>query len=1084
MIRKENTIRFLFLMKKEFCVYSWSTEDEETDAHQRFHLRLYGIDAEHRNVCLHVEDFMPYFYVEISPLEGWEYAQHEAAIRIKILRLLSRHDPKDCKNNECAYCWKGQIERVTQKRKLYFYQTCNAFTFLKISFPTNLQRKKAYYRLQNKEIQVGYRSDKCLLQIHENEANPVLQFCTLRKIDSTGWLTWKKKSDSASLVRETTCQRESHCSYVDVSPCPGADERPAPPPYVLSFDIEVFSQNPSRMPDAEIESDVVFQISAVLTRDNLHYKKYLLTLGKPIQSLVGKDVVCRAFETEGDLLVGFTRLVQEENPNLLIGYNIFGFDITYMITRAKRPEINVMDAFDQMGMRLRDRRGQPCHAPETQISWASAAYSHQNFFFLDTEGRLFVDLLPVLRRDYKFENYRLKTISEFFLGDTKDPITPKDIFASYRQSLDTTRKDRYQLLSRVGKYCVQDSALVLRLFDRLQLWIGLSEMAKTCRVPILTLYTQGQQIKVFSQLYFQCTHDQIVVQSSHSLGSDSKWIEGADHYSGAMVFTPDPGVYDWIIPFDFSSLYPTTIIAYNIDFSTLVIDDSVPDESCHIIEWWDHIGCDHDTTVHATKPKQKVCQPFRYRFRKEPMGVIPMLLTQLLRQRKATKNQMKTVSKKLETSTLTQEEKSILETLYQVYDKRQLAYKVSANSMYGAMGVKKGYLPFLPGAMSTTAMGRISIQKAADYVSSRFQGKIVYGDTDSIYCHFPLPPQTDFAAKLWEHSKHIEKDLVKIFPDPMKLVFEEKIYKKFLILTKKRYMALTCHDDGEEEEKLTIRGVLLARRDNAKWVRKVYEKIIRGIMAGSSLDHLLDMINEEVLSLFRWEVGIKQFIVSKTLGKEYAIRAPPTDPKKLTKRLEDLGVTPHEDASQWREQYDARSRPAHAQLADKMKRRGVFVEPGSRIEFVIVRHPDPHAKLFDRIEDPTYVNQHRDMIPIDMLYYVQNLVNPADQVLSVCFHKKNIMATLAEYHETFQNVMEELRLRLSPYYFQSETGLDPHPELKRFERMYKRRLRIKKKPTTTTTVKKKKTTTAVEKKEQKQKDARKLVLSLAKDLLV
>ena len=74
--------------------------------------------------------------------------------------------------------------------------------------------------------------------------------------------------------------------------------------------------------------------------------------------------------------------------------------------------------------------------------------------------------------------------------------------------------------------------------------------------------------------------------------------------------------------------------------------------------------------------------------------------------------------------------KNTKDTLLQsVLDKRQLAYKISANSMYGAMGVQRGYLPFLPGAMCTTAKGRESIQKAADYVQKKHQGKIIYGDS-------------------------------------------------------------------------------------------------------------------------------------------------------------------------------------------------------------------------------------------------------------------------------------------------------------------------------------------------------------------
>ena len=44
------------------------------------------------------------------------------------------------------------------------------------------------------------------------------------------------------------------------------------------------------------------------------------------------------------------------------------------------------------------------------------------FHFLDLEGRILVDLLPIVRRDYKLSNYKLKTVGTYFLGETKDPI--------------------------------------------------------------------------------------------------------------------------------------------------------------------------------------------------------------------------------------------------------------------------------------------------------------------------------------------------------------------------------------------------------------------------------------------------------------------------------------------------------------------------------------------------------------------------------------------------------------------------------------------------------------------------------------
>ena len=79
---------------------------------------------------------------------------------------------------------------------------------------------------------------------------------------------------------------------------------------------------------------------------------------------------------------------------------------------------------------------------------------------MDAEGRLFVDLLPLIKRDYKFSNYKLKTVSEFFLGDSKDPLTPQGIFKCYRIGVSDS-PEAAKAMGIVGKYCVQDSALCI-----------------------------------------------------------------------------------------------------------------------------------------------------------------------------------------------------------------------------------------------------------------------------------------------------------------------------------------------------------------------------------------------------------------------------------------------------------------------------------------------------------------------------------------------------------------------------------------------------------------------------------------------
>ena len=94
---------------------------------------------------------------------------------------------------------------------------------------------------------------------------------------------------------------------------------------------------------------------------------------------------------------------------------------------------------------------------------------------------------------------------------------------------------------------------------------------------------------------------------------------------------------------------------------------------------------------------------------------------------------------------LIKEQKSLIDVL----DKRQLSYKVSANSMYGAMGVRKGYLPFMPGAMCTTYMGRVNIELVAETIPKKYGGELVYGDTDSNYIHFP---HLTGAQETWDYA--------------------------------------------------------------------------------------------------------------------------------------------------------------------------------------------------------------------------------------------------------------------------------------------------------------------------------------------
>jgi DNA polymerase elongation subunit (family B) len=948
---------------KDIFIYKWDMIEEDGTTK----LVGFGLDDANETNAILVDNFEPYCYVSA----GFEQKGTAYLNRCKEHILRALHGIKPTK-----------VEYVI-KRKLYHADMTPTFEyktygFLKYSFTSYMHVKKlaSICNFPQRVFGFGEVEFRC----HEHKANPVLQLCCIRDIKPSGWVSIKGTPLDGD-DHFSTCKHDYRVSYRKLK---GVDTMRMPSPMILSFDLEVYSRDPNKMPSAENPSDKIFQISCVFQRQGAPetMKRILLSMGKPNQSITGEDVEIRAFSSELAMLRGFVEILQEYKPHIAIGYNIFGFDIPYLIYRYRNTygiekELLKIGFIDGYLSNIK------------QIKWSSSAYKNQEFEYVDAHGIIFMDMDPYIRRDYKFDNYKLKTVSSFFLGETKDPLTPKGIFKCFE-------KHTPKALGIVGKYCIQDAVLVLKLFEHLKTWYALCEMSATFNVSIPTLYTQGQQIKVFSQIYKYCFTNDIVVE-------DPKQTETTDKYQGAYVFDPVPGLYDMVVSFDFSSLYPTTIIAYNIDYSTLVLDESIPDEKCHIFDWEEHQLCEHDTKKYKIKPKETICKHYHFRFLKEPKGVLPTILQNLLDARKRVNRQIDANKARMKEYP---EEHDTLENENTILDKRQLSYKVSANSMYGAMGVKRGYLPFMTGAMCTTARGRQSIEKAANFIQSTYQGKLIYGDTDSTYVTFPHI--TD-PLELWNFCKKVEEEIMSLFPRPMKLAFEEKIYWRYFILTKKRYMALSCDTKGKVSDKIFKRGVLLARRDNSKWIREAYQDIIMKVFYRMPYDELEKIVIDCMYQLFTRVVDAKQFIITKSVGniEDYKIKALPDDPVKRAKRLKELGCATEDE-------YIAKALPSQAQLAEKMRRRGKPVSAGSRIEYVIINNGVIEDKLFNKIEDADYFLDHTSVLSIDPMYYLKLACNPLDQVIEVAYGKKDFCLTLYKYLKQKHKVIQQLKGLYTP----------------------------------------------------------------------
>ena len=256
----------------------------------------------------------------------------------------------------------------------------------------------------------------------------------------------------------------------------------------------------------------------------------------------------------------------------------------------------------------------------------------------------------------------------------KDDVKPQDIFRLQKGSADDRRI--------VAEYCIQDCALVNKLIARLCVVINSIGMSNVCIVPLSYLFLRGQGIKIFSLVAKEC-------RQMNYLIPNLKKDKDTEHvgYEGATVFVPKIGFYKRpIAVLDYASLYPSSMIHKNLSHETFVDNAKYDNHPDYI-----YYDCEYNN-ADGTKTK---C---RYAKNKNgEMGVMPMILSKLLKQRKAVKKLMNSADDPFMKS---------------IYDGLQLAYKVTANSLYGQIGSSVSPIYFKQIAASTTSTGREMLELA------------------------------------------------------------------------------------------------------------------------------------------------------------------------------------------------------------------------------------------------------------------------------------------------------------------------------------------------------------------------------------
>lgn len=1084
-----------------FKTYYWNYE--ETDDNELI-IHIGGRTEDDKSVHCTVSGFSQCVFLQLPKRITWNKAKCIAVFEY-LKKVMKSEGP--------------QNYSPLKKYLLKYKKLCNT---LCLTFPTSKAAYSLHRKCSNRNGMVIdgvgiFKQDEFL--VHEQNIDPILKFAAYKQLKLASWVEVKETipDDEISLSVEdrkfTTADIDLRANWTDVEAYTPKDTVLIKPKY-LSFDIECNSKNHnSKLPDPTMPENYIFQIAATVGKFGGSIEKYyLLSFANPLD-IPGVTVIRfnkgTLEQRERDLLLYFKRLIDEENPDMFVGYNTMKFDWNYIIQRAER--LGIYLKFAQIS-RIIGRR-----AELKKILWASSAYGEQEFRYLDPFGRTNVDVLIDIERNYKLPQYGLNAVSEFFLKEHKDDITPRQLFMLFQLTEELTpivdalpngiipRNKRIEIKRRVqeilqmrrchgevknlrtalmnakngnefqtlvrkaltitGKYCVQDTILPVKIAEKLNLWIAMEEFSNCMSVPMSYLHTRGQQIKVLSQIFRETIFNDIIIPFRKKQQDIT-----TEKYQGAVVIEANPGDYENVVCYDFESLYPTTIIHFNICYTTLLEDsDPTPDEECHVLDWEDHIGCPHDPQKRKKKAADVLCKHHVYRFRKVITlpdgtrlneGLMPKLERNLLSTRKASKKEMARLEAtyKMATGVATEEDIAfykkmgwdivkkgsmsdkqleILKVAITVKNAQQLTLKVSANSAYGGMGAQNGFIPLVEGAASVTAMGRMLIMKAIKFILGRYPfAKLVYGDTDSSMITFKeKTTEESFALgdKISKEASHYLKTFLLGFDEnyeiecpedeikyridryprdkmdglddelkihihqydanPINLQFEN-LYKRYVLLTKKRYVAHAVNRKGEIVNTIK-KGVVLARRDGSQYLRDTYNAVVSAILDRKSEQEVMYTLYDQVSKLFTRQIPDANLIVYTGVKSvmNYAKKKETKNGRIVTNKIFiDEEGDPIDDPIGPLDPRLIYPNYPQVLLALKMLRRGDDVPPNTRLEYIYLENKDANHQG-EKAEDYTFYRENKYLFKFkpDYLHYIEKqLAKPITELIDVKYPREKI----------------------------------------------------------------------------------------------
>ena len=513
------------------------------------------------------------------------------------------------------------------------------------------------------------------------------------------------------------------------------------------------------------------------------------------------------FNSEGEMLSFFIKFITENDPDLLIGFNI-NFDLSYIINRSKKLNIHIN-------------------------SISPLNYTKIDKFGVKVYGRVVLDMKKLLKRHFikkELFSYSLNNIALHLLGRGKTEInkSPGELWRENLQLLLEYNLNDIRLIKEID-----DRYNVIEFYDTLRRYVG-------CGWERLTSFSYLHDIET----YRKAKDFGFIIPKT-----ELKEIKNAD---GAFVQEPQKGLYSYIINLDIKSAYPYAIFLANISPETFSKDGDV------IISE-------------------------NLRFNSSPIGLIPSIIKDELKNREEAKNLM------LEEFKINGETDK-----YKTLNIIQYALKILPNSFYGLFNTEFYVLKDRNITEAITLFVKKSILWSIDVVNKEGY-EIIYSDTDGIYINSKstnLEQALSIGNLLKDKINLSYKDFLTslgIKSGSFEIKFEG-VFDSYFIGSKKHYFGHLCWKEGTPTDEMIIKGYEIIRVDTAKVCKDLMDTLFKMILDKRTQQEITTYIQKfkkTVYSLTLKDIGIPKPYKKENKVKTAHFKAVEFSNKYLNSQIEE-----------------------------------------------------------------------------------------------------------------------------------------------------------------------------------------------------